>query len=84
MRYQESDKDIDRRWDIGARAAQQGGKKCLGEVDIMKLYNEMDGVEQYVHKRAAEIHASSRGQIVKHGWEICVAAAGRWERNAIL
>lgn len=71
VRYQESDKGIDRRWDIGERAAQQGGKKCLGAVDIMKLYNEMDGVEQYVHKRAAEIHASSCGQIVKHGRSHC-------------
>lgn len=40
VRYQRSDKDIDRRWDMGARAVQQGGKKCLWAVDIMKSYNE--------------------------------------------
>lgn len=34
----------------------------------MKSDNQQNGVEQDVHKRAAEIHASSRGQIVKHGW----------------
>lgn len=34
----------------------------------MKLYNEMDGVEYYVHKRAAGIHASKSGTGVQHGW----------------